>query len=83
VSLVSRDYTESVSVKPKVLTVNEDEEMLSRHEAAKEAGVAPGTIDRWLREPGGPPHYVFRRWIRIPAGPFRAWLTGQVKERTP
>ena len=58
-------------------------EFLSRTEAADEGGVALCTLDKWLREPGGPPWEKFRRRVRIPAAEFKAWLAAQVKEGRP
>jgi hypothetical protein len=45
-------------------------ECLTREEAAREAGVAVVTIDRWRREPGGPPWRTFRRRVQFPRTEF-------------
>jgi excisionase family DNA binding protein len=56
-------------------------EFLTREEAARLAGVAVVTIDRWLREPGAPTWRTFRRRVQIPRVEYAAWLAAQVKER--
>jgi len=63
------------------MTEDDQDGHLTRESAAAEADVAPGTIDRWLKLPDGPPSYTRRRRVLIPAAPFRAWLKAQVKER--
>lgn len=60
-----------------------ESEFMSRAEAAKLAGVAIVTIDKWLREPGAPPRQVFRRRVQIPRREFVAWLKSQVQVKGP
>jgi hypothetical protein len=57
-----------------------DYDFISRNEAADIADVSTCTIDRWLREPGGPPRQTFRRRVRISQAGFMGWLVAQVKE---
>jgi hypothetical protein len=56
-----------------------DSTRLSRQEAADLAGVSIVTLDRFLRQPGGPPWEKSCRRVRIPREAFVAWLASQVK----